>query len=637
MAYGTFGPGVAAGGAFLSIDDDGQVAAVPFTIHGGGFGAGESVRLTVTHADGTAEAGMGHGTWTVTAPNGTFSATWSIKPSDIESDRFLVRAEGSQSGSTAIAAFGRMAFVMTDLFDYEPGASAGIRGAGFRAGEEVTLQVIHTRGGTDGGAGHQPWTVVADAQGNITSSWYVDPDDSLGAEFLLHAVGTDSHLAATWAFMDAVCLNPPPADPVAPLPMSGVGCPANLNSCTSNDVVTTVVAATPVDGDVCGSATDTVTLDFTVRFETTANQRYDLGFFIANDGLSLPDHTALACAGSAPQVGAGDGNADPLDCDSDKFLNLDPIGHKIGNPDTCGDLQNNAGPVFITFRATVGCNRFDADHNLLISSCSVWEQNANHDTACTTLAQAGSGSKCDCTDLSFAGLLDPCVTGFCDDDNACTADDCDSSGGEATCHNVPVEEGSACDDGTLCTDSDQCRLGVCTGTPVGCDDGNGCTHDFCDPATGCSHTNNADSCDDNVFCNGAGSCSDGSCSSPGDPCPAQGKVCDEVNDRCSECIADENCSGPGAPVCHPETGVCVGCNVTSDCQDPSHPFCDAGTNTCVECLTNAECVNGNFCDGSEVCTSGVCSSPGDPCPAQGKVCDETHDRCSECIADENCS
>src|SRR5262249_10229866 len=190
------------------------------------------------------------------------------------------------------------------------------------------------------------------------------------------------------------------------------------------------------------------------------------------DARGLPGHTALACAGAAPQVGSGNGNADPLDCDSDRFLNLDPAGHKIGNPDTCGDLQNNAGPVFITFRATVACDHFDADRNLLVSSCRVWEQNANHETACTTLAQAGAGSKCDCTDLSFAGLLDPCVTGFCDDGNACTTDTCDPSSGKAVCHNDPVADGKSCDDGSFCSESDVCRAGKCMGTPVNCDDHN---------------------------------------------------------------------------------------------------------------------------------------------------------------------
>ena len=536
IAWSTFGPGLAGAKASLRIEDDGQIAGVPFTIQGSGFGIGENVNLMITHAGGAAEAGMGHEMWTVIAHDGTFTALWSINPADSQGDRFVVRAVGGLSGPTNAVAFGRMAFVSTNLFDYEPGSDASIVGGGFLPGETVILHVIHTSGGVPGGAGHDPWTVTADAAGRVAATWHVDPDDSLGSEFLLHARGAQSGLAATWAFMDAVCANPPPPDPVVPLPMLGVDCPTNLNSCTANDVSTTVVAAAPVDGDLCGSATDTVTLDFTVRFATTANQRYDLGVFIASDGLSLPSHTAQECAGTAPQAGAGDGNADPIDCDSDLFLDLDPDGHKIGNPDSCGDLQSSAGPVFITFRATVACDRFDDDRNLLVSSCRVWEQNANHETACTNLAQAGAGSKCDCTDLSFAGLLDPCVTAFCDDGNACTADSCDSSGGEAVCNNDPLADGSSCDD-------------------------------------------NGD------FCDGAEVCTAGECVSPGNDCGAE-ESCDETGNQCVDCLDDSDC-GAGLPACRPDTHTCVACTGNEDCPNQDAPFCDLGGNTCVECLTDA--------------------------------------------------
>src|SRR5262245_34770192 len=37
LAWSTFGPGVAAGRPVISIEDDGQVAGIPFTIHGKGF------------------------------------------------------------------------------------------------------------------------------------------------------------------------------------------------------------------------------------------------------------------------------------------------------------------------------------------------------------------------------------------------------------------------------------------------------------------------------------------------------------------------------------------------------------------------------------------------------------------------
>ena len=660
LARGAFGTGPNGGKGVIRVDDDGQVAGAPVTIKGSGFAIGENVNLTVTHADGTAEPAMGHETWTVIASDGSFTTTWAIRPADSGSDRFLVRGVGGLSGPSNTASFGRMAWVQTELFDYPPGETTSIRGGGFRAGETVTLQVVHTRGGTDDGSGHGPWTVQADAAGRIAATWYVDPDDSLGAEFLLHARGEQSGLAAAYAFMDDICVNPPPPDAVVPFTMPGVVCPANLNSCSANDVTTTVVSASAVGGDVCSGPDDTVTLDFTVQFATTANQRYDLGFFVASDGLDFADQSAGQCVGAAPQFGAGDGNADPVDCDSDLFLNLDPAGHKEGNPDTCGDLQASAGPVFVTFRATVACNRFDADHNLLVSSCRVWEQNANHQTACTNLAQAGAGSKCDCTDLSFAGLLDPCVTAFCDDGNDCTVDGCDSSGGEAVCDNDPLPDGASCDDDDSCTDGESCQNGACDGGEAAdCDDGNVCTDDVCDPEEGCTHTNNNAPCGNGDFCDGAETCSEGACSSPGDACPA-GQHCDEERDRCSECTNDSDCVEAGLPACEPESGTCVACtgnedcadpshpvcvpgsntcgecNTNSDCTDPSQPFCDAESHECVECLADEACANGLYCDGADHCTDGQCTHEGSPCSGETAQCDEEKDRCSECTHDSDC-
>jgi hypothetical protein len=114
----------------------------------------------------------------------------------------------------------------------------------------------------------------------------------------------------------------------------------------------------------------------------------------------------------------------------------------------------------------------------------------------------------------------------CDDGNACTTDNCTSTG---ACQHLPLAAGSACNDHDPCTALDSCKAvadGVaCTGTPltcfdgnpctddigvaqentclcdyiprtdaccsnggpISCDDGNACTADRCDPASGCVH------------------------------------------------------------------------------------------------------------------------------------------------------
>ncbi|MBD9672560.1 hypothetical protein IB275_18385 [Pseudomonas sp. PDM21] len=113
--------------------------------------------------------------------------------------------------------------VTTDQDDYAPGSTAIITASGFTAGSTVKIEVDHaTNPGADGvwgtaddvlntsaGAGHDPWYVTdggagdLDGQinGSITTSWYVDPDDSAGARFLLSA--SSDGATATATFTDA--------------------------------------------------------------------------------------------------------------------------------------------------------------------------------------------------------------------------------------------------------------------------------------------------------------------------------------------------------------------------------------------------------------------------------------------------
>lgn len=115
--------------------------------------------------------------------------------------------------STVSSAVTMAATVTTNKNDYAPGETAIITGTGFQAGEVVTLQVVHTDGTEEvvndqynhivtDGEGHEPWNVTADANGSISTTWYVHPDDSLGATFLLTAKGGTSGLTAQHIFTD---------------------------------------------------------------------------------------------------------------------------------------------------------------------------------------------------------------------------------------------------------------------------------------------------------------------------------------------------------------------------------------------------------------------------------------------------
>lgn len=289
---------------------------------------------------------------------------------------------------------------------------------------------------------------------------------------------------------------------VTPIGLSEAECP-DLGSCTANDVVTTVVDAQEINGDDCTDGF--LDVQWTFEFESTATARYDLGVFVGTDGVVLAD--SESCLGVAPQAGDGDGDSDP-DADGDLFQRLDPHGVL----DTCGDLSTAQGPVQLTVSATVSCNDVTATGELTVPSCRVWQQNANHKGACTDLAAAGTGSKCDCDPVTLH--VDPCSLIVCDNGLYCDGTEtCDSSSGVAVCS---------------------------AETAPNCDDGVGCTDDSCNETTDrCDNTSNNATCDDGLYCNGAETCDPANdcqagtaitCGDDGASCTTE--VCNESTDSC---------------------------------------------------------------------------------------------------------
>ncbi len=151
-----------------------------------------------------------------------------------------------------------------------------------------------------------------------------------------------------------------------------------------------------------------------------------------------------------------------------------------------------------------------------------------------------------------AGTFQPASA--CDDHNVCTVDTCDR---ELGCVHDGAGIVRACDDGDACTAGDTCSgdaAGTCVGDqPVDCDDGNGCTVDSCDPATGCINdgTGILDACDDGSLCTDndtclgdpAGTCAgtDISAQLCGDGNDCTEDVCDPVGGCSNELIASHAC------------------------------------------------------------------------------------------------
>lgn len=206
--------------------------------------------------------------------------------------------------------------------------------------------------------------------------------------------------------------------------------------------------------------------------------------------------------------------------------------------------------------------------------------NAGACDACSVAAGAMQNGTCAaltgnaCDDGDACTQMDTCNAGACAGGNpvvcpmpdAChTAGTCDSATG--LCSNPAKPEGSACDDGNLCTMSDTCMAGVCTaGAAVKC--------------------NALD------FCHSAGTCdpATGACSNPAQP---DGTACDDLN----RCTLKDMCTAgicsAGSPVqcvalddCH-DVGTCA--PMTGDCSNPAKP-------------------DGTLCAKGQ-CIAGICTPP----------------------------
>jgi hypothetical protein len=265
-------------------------------------------------------------------------------------------------------------------------------------------------------------------------------------------------------------------------------------------------------------------------------------------------------------------------------------------------------------------------------------------TPVATGTSCSDGNACNGAETCDSGGV--CVSGTApttDDNNPCTTDACDPSGGVT---HTPVATGTSCSDGNVCNGAETCNASaVCTsGTPPTTDDGNPCTTDACDPATGVTHTPVAagTTCSDGNACNGAETCNaTGSCMA-GTP------VTCVALDQCHEigtCNASTGiCSNPaktnGSPCSDGDTctqvdscqaGSCVGANaVVCTASDTCHNAgtCDSATGQCSNPAKadGASCSDNNVCNGNEACSGGICTGGTPLVIDDGNAC--TADSCS---------
>ncbi len=259
-----------------------------------------------------------------------------------------------------------------------------------------------------------------------------------------------------------------------------------------------------------------------------------------------------------------------------------------------------------------------------------------------------------CNDGDLCTPTDQCLAGVCTGGDAveCSALDGCHLAGECNpetglCSNPNQEDGTPCDDGNLCTQTDQCQLGTCMGSnPVECTALDQChVVGACDPLSGvCSDPNrdNGWGCDDGNLCTLTDECQEGIC----------------TGSNPVECVALDQCHMVGQ--CAPDTGLCTDpiqengtgcddgdlCTQTDECQEGActgaNPVecsaldqchvpgtCDPDTGVCWDPIVEegSGCDDGDPCTVGDVCSGGSCVPGG---PMDCKDDDQcTHDYCQE--------
>ncbi|MBX3252026.1 MAG: hypothetical protein KF901_32920 [Myxococcales bacterium] len=159
-------------------------------------------------------------------------------------------------------------------------------------------------------------------------------------------------------------------------------------------------------------------------------------------------------------------------------------------------------------------------------------------------------------------------------------------------------------------------------------------------------------------------------------CGGATPFCREADGVCVACLADANCTSPGAPTCDatgacvagceahadcarfsgdaltrcasggPLVGQCVSCDAHADCTAPGAAQCDETSKSCVPCSMHEHCAG----TGQNVCVGGTCRQcteataathcGANACDPVANVCTGTGrgtlDTCRPCLSDTEC-
>ena len=244
-----------------------------------------------------------------------------------------------------------------------------------------------------------------------------------------------------------------------------------------------------------------------------------------------------------------------------------------------------------------------------------------------------------CDDGVNNGTLGSCCTTTCtfklsgtactDDGNPCRDDQC--NGASAICQH-PVNS-APCSDAVFCNGADTCSGGTCSihagnpCLPLNTSDSN-CSASCNEGADNCTAPDpNGTGCSDGLFCNGTDTCSSGACTiHAGNPCPGP-----DGDTNCSETCNEgaDNCTAPDpdGSTCRPGVGLC---DITETC---SSGVCPPDAVQPVSTVCNAG--SGDSCDPDEVCDGISAACPSDTITSAGTTC--RNGSGDSCDPDETCT
>ncbi len=409
----------------------------------------------------------------------------------------------------------------------------------------------------------------------------------------------------------------------------GSACPDDLNPCTLDICDATGACTHPAGNagtvcrvsagqcDVAETCTGTSVNCPADGFKPNGTACNDANACTANDQC-----TNGVCGGALVQCNA------PSACHTSVGATCDPVSGACSYPnavDGTGCDDGNACTVNDVCTAgtcggsAVVCTSPSACHTASGATC-------NPATGACVYPNATDGTVCN--DGNACTQTDKCQAGVCAGSNpvqCLTPGACKTALG-ATCNPATgacaypnAADGTTCNDGNGCTQTDQCEGGTCTGTnPVVCDSPPACrtqTGATCNTATGtCTYPADADgtACDDGDACTQTDTCNGGSCvgSNPV-VCPTPAAchdlgVCDTTTGQCTDPLKVDGTGCSDSDACT-QTDTCTGGTCNGD-----NP---------VVCAPKDQCHDAGTCDA----TSGTCDNPPKP---DGTACDD-HDLCTQ--------